>query len=626
MNTILAKKSIAALRAEAEDTEHGLKRALGALNLTSLGVGAIIGAGIFVLTGNAAAQYAGPGIVLSFVLAGIGCAFAGLCYAEMASMIPIAGSAYTYSYATMGEFLAWIIGWDLILEYSFGAATVAIGWSGYVVSFLRDFGIYIPPQFIAATGTTLIEVPNQGWTTLTTELAASLMQRGLDPATLPQVTAIFNVPAAIIVIAVSALLVVGIKESANVNNIIVITKVVVLALFVVAGLAYLFRNVELWNQNWTPFIPENQGEFGKYGLSGILRGAGVIFFAYIGFDAVSTAAQEARNPQRDMPIGIMGSLFICTVIYILVAGVLTGIVHYPQLLVPDPVAVGIDATGMKWLAPIVKIGAIAGLSSVILVMLLGQPRIFWTMSRDGLLPSAFAKVHPRFKTPYMTTMFTGVAVALAAGMAPISVVGELVSIGTLLAFVLVCAGVWVLRYTNPDVERPFKAPFVPLTPILGILICLAQMIGLPLHTWERLIGWLVLGFVIYGTYGIVHSRLGGRAQSENPDLHDAHSSFVGAWLALGSMLVLMYIHGYEVWKAAGSNQPATALDVVFIVVPMALNGLMLCPLVIRRGLKARRAVPQMSGKTTISIVLAGVLLIATVIYLARVVPPLFGVN
>jgi APA family basic amino acid/polyamine antiporter len=504
---LFAKKSLADLRAEAANEEHGLKRALGPLNLTTLGIGAIIGAGIFVLTGNAAAQYAGPAIVLSFVLAGIGCVFAGLCYAEMAAMIPIAGSAYTYSYATMGEFFAWIIGWDLILEYSLGAATVAIGWSGYFVSFLRDFGIIVPPELTAAWGTKLIEVPGQGWTMLTTELASRLQNQGIDPTTLPQVTALVNLPAMLVIALVTILLVIGIKESANVNSAVVVVKVSILLVFVVAGLAYLLQHADVWRENWKEFIPPNKGEFGSFGWSGILRGAGVIFFAYIGFDAVSTAAQEAKNPQRDMPIGILGSLAICTIIYILVSGVLTGIVHYSRLLVPDPVAVGIDATGFTWLAPIVKIGAVGGLFSVILVMLLGQPRIFWTMARDGLLPAGFARVHPRFKTPYITTIITGIAVAIAAGISPIHVVGELVSIGTLLAFVLVCSGVLVLRYTQPEAPRPFRAPGVPLTPILGVVVCLAQMLGLPKPTWERLIIWMAIGLVIYFGYGMRRSRL-----------------------------------------------------------------------------------------------------------------------
>lgn len=474
---ILITKPVDLLVRESHDTGEGLRRALGPTELTALGIGAIIGAGIFVLTGHAAATHAGPAIVLSFILAGFACAFAGLCYAEMASMIPIAGSAYTYSYATMGEFFAWIIGWDLILEYLFGSVTVAIGWSGYMVSFLRDFGIIFPPALSAAPGTSV---------TL------------LDGS---QVTAIFNIPAALIILAVTSLLVIGIKESAFVNNIIVIVKVVILLIFIAVGVGFINTG------NWQPFIPPNTGTFGEFGASGVLRGAGVIFFAYIGFDAVSTAAQEARNPQKDMPIGILGSLVLCTVLYIAVALVLTGIVSYTQLNVPDPVAVGVDAIGTAWLAPIVKIGAIGGLSSVILVMLLSQPRIFWSMSRDGLLPQVFSHVHPRFRTPHVTILVTGLIAALLAGVLPIGIVGELVSIGTLLAFVIVCAGVIVLRRTQPNAPRPFRCPGVPLIPILGIITCLSQMAALPLDTWLRLLAWMAFGMVIYFLYSRHHSRL-----------------------------------------------------------------------------------------------------------------------
>jgi APA family basic amino acid/polyamine antiporter len=501
-NRLFLTKSLSTLLSESKDS-GGLKRSLTALNLTTLGIGAIIGAGIFVITGQAAAQYAGPAIVLSFIVSGLACGFAGLCYAEFASMIPIAGSAYTYAYSTLGEFLAWVIGWDLILEYLFAASTVAVGWSGYVVSFLKDLNINIPPQFTGAIGSVVVNVPDQGWTPLTSNLAQSLTQSGINIDSLAHVTCVLNIPAMFIVALLSTLLVIGIKESANFNNIMVITKVAVIIIFIALGFMFVKA------ANWHPFIPENQGAFGKFGLSGILRGAGVIFFAYIGFDAVSTAAQESKNPQKDMPVGILASLGISTVLYILVAMVLTGIVSYTTLNVPDPVAVGVNAMGkgMFWLRPIVKIAAIAGLSSVILVMLLGQPRIFFTMSKDGLLPPVFSKVHPKFKTPYISTIITGSIAMIIAGILPISILGELVSIGTLLAFIIVCISVIVLRKTKPDIERPFRTPWVPVVPILGASICFLQMASLPFDTWLRLIIWMLIGFAIYFFYGVHHSKV-----------------------------------------------------------------------------------------------------------------------
>jgi basic amino acid/polyamine antiporter, APA family len=502
-NKLFLTKPIQELLDDAADTKHGFRKTLTATNLTTLGIGAIIGAGIFVLTGQAAAQYAGPAIVLSFIISGIACAFAGLCYAEFASMIPISGSAYTYAYTTMGEFLAWIIGWDLILEYLFAASTVSVGWSGYVVSFLKDFGINIPVQFTAATGTRLIEVPVTGWTEITKELLRHLGSTGINPSSLAHSTAIMNLPAMFIIAAITLLLIIGIKESANFNNFMVITKVGVIILFVAIGFFFV-KSI-----NWHPFIPKNTGEWGHFGWSGILRGAGVIFFAYIGFDAVSTAAQEAKNPQKHMPVGILGSLGVSTVLYILVAIVLTGIVAYPFLLVSDPVAVGVDAMGQKlfWLRPIVKIAAIAGLSSVILVMLLGQPRIFYTMAKDGLLPPVFSKVHPKFKTPYISTILTGCVALILGGILPISILGELVSIGTLLAFTIVCVAIIFLRKSKPDIPRPFKTPLVPLIPLLGAGFCLLQMFSLPWETWLRLIIWMAIGFIIYFTYGVRKSKL-----------------------------------------------------------------------------------------------------------------------
>jgi APA family basic amino acid/polyamine antiporter len=463
--SLWTKKDVAELQAEAGGGT--LRRSLGPLNLTALGIGSIIGTGIFVLTGTAASQHAGPALVLSMVIAAVACALAGLCYAELAAMIPVAGSAYTYAYASVGELAAWMIGWDLILEYALSTATVAVGWSGYFASFLRDFGLHLPAALTGAPGTAVT---------------------GADGAV---VAGVFNLPAAVIVLAVAALLVVGIRQSANTNAVLVALKIGVLVVFVVAGAAYVQR------ENLTPFIPANTGEFGRFGWSGVLRGAGVMFFAYIGFDAVSTAAQEARNPQRDMPTGILVSLAVCTALYIAVAVVLIGIVPYARLNVADPIAVGIDATGLAWLSPVIKVSALFGLFSTMLVQLLGQTRIFFSMSRDGLLPPAFGRVHPRFRTPHVSTVVTGSVVALAAGLLPIGVLSQLVSIGTLLAFSLVCVGIVVLRRTAPDLPRPFRTPAVPWVPALGAAVCVLQMVVLPWATWERLLLWLALGLAVY---------------------------------------------------------------------------------------------------------------------------------
>ena len=494
--SLFRRKPLAALRVEAF-AESGLRRAIGPANLVALGIGAIIGAGIFVLTGQAAAKYAGPAIVWSFVLAGVACAFAGLCYAEFAAMIPVSGSAYSYGYATLGELVAWIIGWDLILEYLFAASTVAVGWSGYAVSLLREVGIQIPAAFASApythspppdAGLYPWRIFTEGWS---------------------RTGAVLNVPAVAIIAATSALLVSGIRESARFNNAMVVMKLAVILAFIGFGAFYVRT------EHWVPFVPAAEGA-GRYGWSGIVRGAGVIFFAYIGFDTVSTAAQESRNPQRDMPIGILGSLAVCTFLYVAVALVLTGIVDYRRLEVPDPMAVGIDAAGprLAWLRPFVKLGAVAGLSSVILVMLLGQPRIFYSMARDGLLPAAFGRVHPRYQTPWLATLVTGAAAMVCAGMLPIGLLGELVSIGTLLAFAIVCAGVLVLRYTDPERPRPFRAPWVPFVPLAGIATCLYLMAGLPLDTWARLLVWMALGLVLYFGYGRRHAKLAASSPSE----------------------------------------------------------------------------------------------------------------
>ena len=506
MANLMATKPLGMLLEESKDeSKHSLKRALGPVNLVSLGVGAIIGAGIFVLTGAAAAKYAGPAIVLSFVLAGIACVFAGLCYAEFASLIPIAGSAYTYGYATLGELFAWIIGWDLILEYAFAAATVASGWSGYVLSFLQDFGIRIPPQLASARGEMLVQF-NGHWEHLS-RIKSTLAAQGVNPDKLPHMTASFNLVAFLAIALVTLVLVIGIKESANLNTVIVIVKVSIVLMFIgIAGL-FAWHNPSLLAKNWHPFIPPNTGQFGNFGWSGIARGAAVIFFAYIGFDAVSTTAQEAKNPQKDMPVGILGSLVICTILYILVASLLTGIVSYTSLNVSDPVAIGIDATGVRWGSFMVKLGAIFGLGSVMLVMLLGQSRVFFSMSRDGLLPRWASAIHPRFRTPWISSILVGFFVAVFAALFPIGLLGELVSIGTLLAFVIVSAGIWVLRVRRPDLPRPFRTPWVPVVPILAIIVSGALMVSLPRDTWLRLVVWLVVGLVLYFSYGIRHSRV-----------------------------------------------------------------------------------------------------------------------
>jgi APA family basic amino acid/polyamine antiporter len=474
---LFATKSVDQLRQFAE-SDAGLRRSLTALDLVMLGIGAIIGTGIFVLTGTAAANNAGPGVALSFIVAGVASGFAGLCYAEMASMIPVSGSAYTYAYATMGELVAWIIGWDLILEYLVASAAVSVGWSGYVVAFLHDtFGVDLPAA----------------WTNAPVVWAEDHFQ---------STGAIVNAPAAIISLVVTALLVRGIKESARFNTIIVFVKVAVVLLFIAFAAPFVKT------QNWHPFVPPNTGKFGQFGASGILRGAVKVFFAYIGFDAVSTAAQETRNPQKDLPKGILGSLAICTVLYVIVSLILTGVVSYTKLDVPHPIAVGVEATGQLWLATAVEIGAIAGLTSVMLVMLLGQPRIFFAMAHDGLFPAIAAKVHPRFGTPYITTIITGVVCAVAGGVLPIDILAELTSIGTLFAFVLVSIGVLILRIQRPNLPRAFRVPggtyFVPIAGALcsGSLMCWATI-----PTIVRLFVWMGIGLAIYFAYGAKHSKL-----------------------------------------------------------------------------------------------------------------------
>jgi len=517
MANLWARKPLNTILSEAAETgEHSLRRALGPTNLISLGIGAIIGTGIFVLTGTASANHAGPAIILSFTLAAVACVFAGFCYAEFASMIPVAGSAYTYGYATLGEFIAWIIGWDLILEYALGAATVASGWSGYVLSFLGEFGIRLSPKLAGAPGTVFVFYHGH-WERLTAQFQKVLDLNHVQAATLAHQNSVFNLFGFLGIMLVTGILVIGIKESANFNSFIVIVKVCVLLVFIGLGVNYILGHHAEAMGNWTPFLPANTGHYGDFGWSGIATAAGVIFFAYIGFDAVSTAAQEAKNPKRDMPIGILGSLVICTILYILVAAVLTGLVKYTSLDVPDPIAIGIDITGVAWGSRLVKLGAICGLSSTMVVMLLGQSRVFFCMSKDGLLPKWASAVHPRFRTPYISTILVGACVATVAALTPINVLGELVSIGTLLAFVIVCSGVWILRSRGTEVPRAFVAPWIPFTPIMGIVVSLLMMFSLGWQTWARLIIWLAIGLVIYFTYGRHHSRVQSMAGAPEPE-------------------------------------------------------------------------------------------------------------
>jgi basic amino acid/polyamine antiporter, APA family len=553
---LFAKKDLHSLLREAEGETAGLRRVLGPLNLITLGIGAIIGAGIFVLTGQSAASYAGPSIVLSFVLSGIGCAFAGLCYAEFASLIPIAGSAYTYGYATLGEIFAWIIGWDLILEYAFGAATVASGWSGYFQSLLADFHVLIPPQWTDTPGAKLVFY-NGYWSELDS-LQAALAKAHVNAASLPHVTATFNLVAFLAICLVAGVLVIGIRESATVNTSIVITKVAVVLVFIAIAAAYVFRHPATAAANWHPFIPPNTGKFGQFGWSGVARGSAVIFFAYIGFDAVSTTAQEARNPQKDMPVGIIGSLLICTVLYIAVAGLLTAVVPYTTLNVPDPVAIGIDATGVRWGSIIVKLGAVAGLSSVMLVMMLGQSRVAFTMSRDGLLPKWASAIHSRFRTPWITSIVIGVAVATFGATIPIGDLATLVNIGTLLAFVIVCAGVWVLRKKRPDLPRPFRTPLVPLVPILGMAVSLFLMVSLPVVTWYRLVIWLLIGLCVYWTYSVRNSVVG---KSMEPA--ERQRGLMSADLSLLGLGLFLVISGLTYTRALDFSAIERAVVVVW---------------------------------------------------------------
>lgn len=470
MSNIFRRKSIENLIAEANDSEKGLKKTLSSGSLVALGIGAIIGAGLFSLTGIAAAEHAGPAVTLSFILAALGCAFAGLCYAEFASMIPVAGSAYTYSYATMGEFLAWIIGWDLVLEYALGAATVGVSWSHYLVKLLESVNISFPQYLLNSP---FDETPG-----------------------------IVNLPAIVIIMLLSLMLIRGTKESALLNNILVVVKVAVVLLFIFLGWQYI--NPEYH----TPYIPENTGVKGQFGWSGIAAGAATVFFAFIGFDAVSTAAQEAKNPRKGMPIGILGSLVVCTILYILFSHVMTGLVPYQEFAGDaSPAATAFGKTPYKFLQTGLIVAILAGYTSVILVLLMGQSRVFYSMSKDGLLPKFFGDLHPKFSTPWKTNVFFMLFVSIFAGFVPVSDLGHMVSIGTLLAFSLVCIGVLIMRKKMPDAPRAFKTPFVPFVPIMGVIVCGYLMYSLPLESWVRLIIWMALGVIIYFMYSKNKSNL-----------------------------------------------------------------------------------------------------------------------
>ncbi len=476
---LFLRKPMKAEFIDAGEEPHGLRRHLGSVQLTSIGIGAIIGAGIFVITGQAAAQYAGPAIVLSFVIASIICMFAGLCYAELSSLIPISGGSYSYAYVAMGEFPAWIVGWAITAQYLFSASTVAVGWSGYFVSFLKDWGIVLSDTFTKAPFLYDIQT---GW-----RLSGAFL----------------NVPAVVLVALIGLLITIGIKAAAHFNNVMVVIKLATVAIIILVGIP----NIHI--ENWVPFIPENTGVFGEFGWSGILRASGLVFFAYVGFDTVATLAQDSINPQKDLPKGILGSLGICTIAYILIALVLTGLVSYMLLNVPDPMSVALNALGPKlfWIGFIVKVAILAGLASVTLVQLLGQTRIFLAASKDGLLPHRFSEIHKKTRTPVFSSIITGLIALTISGFFSVEILGQLVSMATLFLFAIVCLGVLILRYTHPEFKRPFKVPFVPYLPLVGIIVCVAQMCFLPLVTWMQLGGWFAVGLLIYFSYGIRHSKI-----------------------------------------------------------------------------------------------------------------------
>ncbi|MEK6301451.1 MAG: amino acid permease [Acidobacteriota bacterium] len=621
-------KSLDSILKDAEEPEHQLRRALGPVQLTLFGIGAIIGAGIFATIGTAAAgdanrPGAGPALMVSFVITAIVCGFTALCYAEFASMVPISGSAYTYSYATLGEVVAWIIGWDLIIEYAVGNIAVAISWANYFKTLVA--GLHIPG--IAPNG---IHIPD--WISMDYRTAAKVPGVYENAPHLFGKPIIFNVLAIAIVAFITIVLIWGIRESARFNATMVVIKILVLIFFITVGFTYVQPS------NWTPFSPT--------GFAGISAGAAIVFFAYIGFDAVSTVAEETRNPQRNLPIGIIASLIICTIFYAVVAMVFTGLISYPDLKAKlateqaEPLTMALQHVGeqahtdLGWAIGIVAFGSVIAHTAVLLVFQLGQPRIFFSMARDGLLPPVFYKVHPKYRTPHISTILTGIFVGVFAAVASIDEMVDLTNIGTLFAFILVCAGIIVLRIKDPDRPRPFRVPGGLIIPILGIISCFYLIYYLPPTSWLRFAAWLNLGFVIYVGYGSVNSRLTGRHRSENPAAHDAHTAQVGSWLGLLGTALLFFMRGFDVWLGAlktheeltGFSKAAAAFrDVLhpgpwvevswFLIVPLALNAFVLCPIIFRRAANAKRASASIS---TTSRAIAAVLGLAIIAYFAMV--------
>jgi basic amino acid/polyamine antiporter, APA family len=626
-------KPLDAILQDAEEPEHQLKRALGPVQLTLFGIGAIIGAGIFATIGTAAAgdvnrPGAGPALMLSFVITAIVCAFTALCYAEFASMVPISGSAYTYSYATLGEVIAWIIGWDLIIEYAVGNIAVAISWANYFKTLLA--GLHIP--WMAPDGIRI-----KDWISMDYRTAAKVPGVLENAPRILGVPIVFNILAVIIVFVITVVLIWGIRESARFNAVMVGIKILVLTYFIVVGFTYVQP------VNWKPFAPN--------GFAGISAGAAIVFFAYIGFDAVSTVAEETKNPRRNLPIGIIASLIICTIFYAVVACVFTGLISYPELKAKlateqaEPLTMALQHVGeqyqtdLGWAIGIVAFGSVIAHTAVLLVFQLGQPRIFFSMARDGLLPPLFYKVHPRFRTPHISTILTGLFVAIFAAVASIDEMVDLTNIGTLFAFILVCAGIIVLRVKEPARQRPFRVPGGTVIPILGIVSCLYLIYYLPPTSWLRFAAWLNFGFVIYVGYGAVHSRLTGRQHAERPAEHDAHTAYTGAWLAIIGVALLVLMRGFDIWLEAmkahqdlsGTAKMSAALGDVFkttpwlevswfLIVPLALNAFVLCPIVVIRALRAGRE-GGAEGRTSItamSLIVAIVLAVLTVIYFLMV--------